>query len=398
MHWLILLICCILQVLCSMVLLSWGPLAPFLVNSFHATHTQLGLFMTIVYLASLLFSLFAGWLTDRIGVRLLMSICPGAMGLCYVVFSQSTTLLQAYIAVFLIGLSYVFLNPTTTKALRMWFPANMRGTAMSIKQAGVTMGGAAGAIILPSLSSAIGWRTGVTIVGSVLAIGTIIGLFFYRDPPSTIPAVGTEVLHFSDLWNVIKNRDLLLLSLVCGVFAAVQLAVSTHLVIYLVEVRSLSPVKAGAYLLLVNIAGTIGRIAWGVISDRVFNGQRRPALMIIGVIIALIAVTIAISGSTMSDWLLGIVVFFLGFTAHGWNGIYFAAASEMADDRLVASGIGWSLTVCYFGTLGGPPLFGNLVDVTASYSITWIIFGVISGASILLLLPVRERRSVVNGS
>lgn len=397
MQWLILLICCTLQVLCSMVLLSWGPLAPFLVNSFHATHTQLGLFMTIVYLASLLFSLFAGWLTDRIGVRLLMSICPGAMGLCYVVFSQSITLLQAYIAVFLIGLSYVLLNPTTTKALRMWFPANMRGTAMSIKQAGVTMGGAAGAIILPSLSSAIGWRTGVTIVGSVLAIGTIIGYFFYRDPPSTIPAVGTEVLHFSDLWNVIKNRDLLLLSLMCGVFAAVQLAVSTHLVIYLVEVRSLSPVRAGAYLLLVNIAGTIGRIAWGVISDRVLKGQRRPVLMIIGVIIALIAVTIAVSGSTMSDWLLGIVVFFLGFTAHGWNGIYFAAASEMADDRLVASGIGWSLTVCYFGTLAGPPLFGNLIDVTASYSITWIIFGIVTGVSVFLLLPVRERRSS-NGS
>jgi len=314
------------------------------------------------------------------------------MGLCYVVFSRSTTLSEVYISVFLMGIFYGLINPSTTKALKMWFPVHRRGTAMSIKQAGVTLGGAAGAILLPSLSSALGWRMGVAMVGLVLTIGTIIGFCFYRDPPTRIPADETDVLRLGDLWTVIKNRDLLLLSSLCAVFGAIQIAISTHLVIYLVEVRSLSPVGAGAYLLLVNIAGAIGRIAWGVISDRFFDGQRRPALMIIGVLVTLISVTIAVSGATMGDGLLYLAFFALGFTAHGWGGVYFAAASEMTEDWLVASGIGWSLTIINFGAMVGPFLFGRLADATSSYGIAWIIFGVTSGISVLFLLPIKEKR------
>lgn len=380
-----------------MVLLSWGPLAPFLVDSFHITRTQLGLFTTMGYLACSAFSLFAGWLTDRVGVRLFLSICPAAMGLSYIVFSQTNTLPEAYSAAFLVGVSYVLINPSTTKALRMWFPANRRGTAMSIKQTGVTLGGAAGAVILPSLSSAIGWRTAVTMVGLMLTIGTLISYFLYRDPVRTVPPAETEVLHFRDLWIVIKNRDLLLLSSLCAVFTCVQLAISAHLVIYLVEKRFFTPIKAGTYLLAVNIGGTIGRIAWGMISDRVFNSQRRPVLMIIGLIIGLIAITIAVSGSTMLDGLLYVVVFALGFTAHGWNGVFFVAVSEMADRRLVASAIGWALTITNLGCVAGPLLFGHLVDVTSSYGIAWAVFGVASGVSILLLLPLKERKYGING-
>jgi ACS family hexuronate transporter-like MFS transporter len=392
MRWLILSVCCLIQALSTMALLSWGPLAPFLIDSFHISHTQLGLFTTTVYLASLLFSLFAGWLTDRVGVRLLLSICPGAIGLCYIVFSRSSTIWQAYLIVFLIGVFYVLINPTTVKALRLWFPANIRGMAIGIKQAGVTLGAAAGAIILPGLSLIFGWREGVVMVGLLLAIGTIIGFVFYRDPPRTMLPVRTEVLHFRELRNVVRNKDLLFLSSVCAMFTAIQQAISTHLVIYLVEKRSLSPVEAGTYLLAVNIAGTIGRIGWGTVSDRIFNGQRRPVLIIIGVNTALFSLIIGLWGSTMANWLLYVVISLVGFTTYGWNGVYFAAASEMANDHLIASSIGWSLTIVYIGILIGPPLFGHLVDTTSSYGITWGIFGIASGVSILLLLPVRETK------
>jgi sugar phosphate permease len=379
-----------------MVMLSWGPLAPFLIDSFSITHTQLGLFTTIVFLPSLLFSVFAGWLTDRIGIRLLLSIPPGAMGLSYIVFSYSTALSQAYVIVFLIGFSYGLINPTTIKSLRLWFPSNIRGTVISIKQAGVTLGGAAGAIILPSLSLVFGWRKGVSIAGLVLIIGAIISYVFYRDPPRVMPPSRAEALHFSQLWDVIKNRDLLLLSLLCAAFAAIQHAVSTYLVIYLVEVRSLSVIEAGKNLLAVNIAGTIGRIVWGLISDKLFYGQRRPVLMIIGIIIALLSFSIGILGTSMPDWLSHVVFFLLGFTTHGWHGVYFAAASEMVDDHLIASGIGWSLALTYISTVISPPLFGFIVEITLSYTMAWVIFSIACGSSVLLALPIRERRRDCN--
>ena len=391
MRWLILSICCIIQALCTIALLSWGPLSPFLVTSFNITNTQLGLFMTVGYLASLLFSLPAGWLTDRVGIRLLLSISPGAMGVCYIVFSRLDTLSYAYVVVFFMGLSYVLINPATVKALRLWFPTNMRGTAISIKQGGVTLGGAAGAVILPILSSRFGWRTGVVIVGLILMFGTIIGYVFYRDPPRIIAPVKVEPLQFRQLWSVVNNRDLLLLSLLGAGFTAIQQAISTHLVIYLVRVRFFSAIEAGTCLLIVNVAGTLGRITWGVISDRLFQGQREPVLIMIGIIIGLLSLTIGFLGAMMPEWLFFVVVFSLGFTTHGWNGIYFTAVSEMTDDRVIGSGIGWSLTIVYLGILVGPPLFGFIVDVTLSYTLAWLTFGIACGTCVLLLVPIRKK-------
>ena len=114
--------------------------------------------------------------------------------------------------------------------------------------------------------------------------------------------------------------------------------------------------------------------------------------MIIGLTTAVTAIIIGLFGHTLLNWLLYGMLFILGFTAYGWNGIYFAGASEMTDDRLLASGVGWSLTVVYVGNLVGPPLFGNLIDALSSYGVTWIIFGITTGISVLLLLPVKEKR------
>ncbi len=305
---------------------------------------------------------------------------------------EALILCAVVLFVFLMGLSYVLINPTTVKALRLWFPANLRGTAMSLKQIGMTLGGATVAILLPTLSLKMGWRTGVAVVGFGLTIGTFIGYFLYRDPPNPVSRLGTQAIRLGDLKSVIKNFNLLLLSLMALVFGIIQFAITTHLVIYLVKTRAFSPIRAGACLLMVNIAGAIGRIVWGILSDRAFHGRRQPALMITGVTTALAAIVIGLFGSTMLTGFLYLILLLIGFTAYGWNGIFFAAVSELTDDRLLASGVGWSLTVAYIGNLGGPPLFGKLIDVTSSYGVTWTIFGIITGLSVLFLVPIREKR------
>ncbi len=392
MCWSILLVCFLIQVLCSIAALSWGPLSPYLIKSFHVNHAQLGLFTTLVYLATLLFSLPGGWLVDKIGIRLLLSICPGLMGLCYIFFSQSVTLLQAYVAVFFMGLAYVFINPTTVKALSQWFPDNMRGTAISIKQSGVTLGGAVAAVLLPIMSSAWGWRTSAAWIGIGVFIGTVISYFFYRDPQNATGSARSQPIRLDQILEVIKNRNLLFLSATILVFFSIQLIIVAHFVIYLVEARLLTVVKAGTYLLVVNVAGAMGRVSWGVLSDRVFNGRRKPVLMMIGLTNALVMLIVGLFGTRLGEGVLYVIVFLLGFTSHGWNGVFFAAASEMAGDRMMASGVGWATTIVCIAVIVGPPLFGWIVDVTLSYTIAWVAFAIVSGASVLFLIPIRDGR------
>src|SRR3989475_13071268 len=54
----------------ALTALAVAPLAPFLLESLRLSRAQVGYFLPAVYLGGVLMALPAGWLTDRLGVRL----------------------------------------------------------------------------------------------------------------------------------------------------------------------------------------------------------------------------------------------------------------------------------------------------------------------------------------
>ena len=87
-------------------------------------------------------------------------------------------------------------------------------------------------------------------------------------------------------------------------------AINSWGVLYLQEVRGYSLVDAGIFLAVNTVAGIVGSIAYGYISDKYFDARRPPANLIFAVIE--IAALLAIFFGPQND-----VVLFVAFAVYG---------------------------------------------------------------------------------
>jgi MFS transporter, ACS family, aldohexuronate transporter len=91
-------------------------------------------------------------------------------------------------------------------------------------------------------------------------------------------------------------------------------------------------VAAGALLALSQAGGTIGRLGWGIVSDRLFGGRRRPGLVISAALGASMSLVFA-SGVSLPAPVAGLVAFLVGIGGFGWVGLYLALAAEVGGSR-----------------------------------------------------------------
>jgi MFS transporter, ACS family, hexuronate transporter len=390
-RWVILGTVFFIQLICSMANSSFGPLAPFLIADLNISRAQLGLFSSLMYLGTILFGMPAGWLIDKFGVRRLLLLGPGLLGIFFALFSFIPNLGTGYGVVFLIGIGYLFLAPTTAVALIQWFSKKSRATAVSIKQSAVTIGAASGAVIIPSLSIWLGWRNAVLIMGVFVVFVALLGFWIYREWPQQSLESRTPV--WAAFRKVMANKNLLLLGIVCTVYLTVQSCINSYLVLELVEIRTMPVIIAGTFLMAANIGGAAGRILWGVASDRIFKGRRKQVMMIIGLINGILVIITSISLADMPGWLLYALLALLGACAFGWNGILNVFATELSSKETAATGLGWTIAIGTFGGVFGPPLFGYIVDKTSSYTPAWMIYGTGVIAAAFLVLLIKEQRS-----
>src|SRR5438270_10859709 len=84
-RWAVLVLITLAHALGALSVLSVAPLSPFLLDALHLSRAQVGLLLPAVYLGGVLMSLPAGWLTDRLGVRLTLGAGQAVIGLLVLV-------------------------------------------------------------------------------------------------------------------------------------------------------------------------------------------------------------------------------------------------------------------------------------------------------------------------
>jgi len=152
-------------------------------------------------------------------------------------------------------------------------------------------------------------------------------------------------------------------------------------------------IEAGAFLMVTNIGGAVGRIMWGSLSDRAFGGKRKTPLTIIGIISGTLAIVLSMGISGLPWGLLFFMMVILGATAFGWNGVFMAFATEISSRDMTAAGLGWAMSLGMIGAIAGPPLFGYIVDRTTSYNPAWLIFGIVVLVAALSLILIKEHKT-----
>jgi len=397
-RWVMLGVAFIVQFSNALATQGLAPLAPLFQPELGLSKSEVGLFSSIIYAGSWGVLIVAGSLCDRFGLRRLMSVALVVVGLVILCMVRVGSFFEAAAVMFLAGVGGGGVMPGSTKAIMDWFPPRARATGMGIKQAGVPLAGIITASTLPVIGLTVGWRAAIAGVGfAIIAGGVIVGIFCRDVARPTVAMAKPETIG-SGVREVIRNRRLWAVSSISVLYVTAQLSLITYLALFLKEVvlvqsipdDGLRIVAAGGYLALCQAGGVFGRVFWGAVSDRLFQGRRMVVMAIIGALTATLTLLMSVMGPDFPLVALPALLFLFGATAIGWNGLYHASMAETAGRKYAATGTGMSMTLNQFGVVGGPPLFGFVVDVTGSYPAGWTLLTICCAAGVAMSLVMAK--------
>jgi len=370
-----------------------NTLAPFYRDDLGLSRAQVGLFFTAFYLAMTGTSFFAGWLTDRLGVRKATLQGHVVVGVATVCASLASSFAWAFASFFLAGLGYSFLNPSSSKGVMGWFNRDERAAAMGIKQTGVPAGGVLAAILAGPLMLLIGWRGALAVFGIINVIYGFVFSWLWQDPATQRCAPARRSVAGALPVTPLDIRNLVLASIGTAILLVGQMVLITYVPLYLKESLGVTAFWASQALAVLQVGAVFGRIGWGFASDRLFGGRRKATLIIIGFLGALLSVMLSLTTRETPVYVLLMTIFFSGLCLVGYQGVSFALIGELAGAARAGIAIGIMLTINSAAAALAPPLFGYFVDRTGSYLHAWQILAVAIAFAVLgLAVFLREPR------
>ncbi|HWP23176.1 MAG TPA: MFS transporter, partial [Candidatus Binatia bacterium] len=232
------------------------------------------------------------------------------------------------------------------------------------------------------------------------ALGVINFLFgflyaaLWRDPRSEVALRAEREAARAEAREPLNVWGLLPVSCATAIYLIGQMVLITYVPLYLKEVMQFSPYWASQALALTQAGAMVGRVGWGVASDRFFGGRRKIVLMIIGVISALSIGALGLIRAGSSYFALFLLLFVAGLCIVGYQGVSYALIGEIAGQARTGAGLGMMITINSAAATVGTPLFGHIVDRTGSYAVGWQVLAAticvgILGLAILLKEPKR---------
>jgi len=350
--------------------------------------TEVGILVSIVNIGVVLSVLWAGRAADRFGERVIIgygTVAGGAIVMMVHVAESFVTLLPVFL---LLGVPMATGTPAGSKAVAGWFPHRERGTAMGIRQTGIPVGGTIAALVLPSLGLAFGWRFALSSVGVVTIATGIAVLVLYKEPEQPPVARGTDRIF--GVRDMIRHKDIWAVTFYAAIMAGSQWCYLSYIELYLTEDIFLSLILAATLLAAGQICGAVGRIVFGLVSDRLFLGRRKPVLMLLGFLGIAMAVLMAFLLPDTPVWVVFVTVSFLGLGTMSWQGLYLTLISEIVGTRMAGVAIGMTNTVTFFGIVVLPPIFGFIADRTESYQMAWLALAIAIALPLFLVARIRE--------
>jgi MFS family permease len=392
-RWAILILVSVSHIIGASAQYGINTLAPFYQDELALSRAQVGLFFSAFYLAMTGASFGAGWLADRWGVGKTTLQGHVFVGLCTAAAAFAPSFAWALATFFFAGLGYSFLNPASTKAVMLWFPRDERATAMGIKQMGVPAGGFVTAVFAAPLVLWLGWRGALAALGIFNLVCGFVFATYWREPATEFSSTrgGETARGAGDALNV---WGFLPASFGTALFLIGQMALITYVPLFLRDSVGFTPYWASQALAVAQGGAMIGRVGWGMASDKIFGGRRKIVLIIIGLLsVALIAALSVMTGET-SIYLLLFVVFLAGCCIIGYQGVSYTLISELAGTTRTGAAMGLMITINAAAATLGTPLFGYIVDQTGSYAVAWqaLAAAIAMGCGGLMLFLKEPRR------
>lgn len=360
-------------------------LLPMVQEEFIISRAQVGLYSSFYFLSAALIAVYSGKIVDLLGTKNSLLSGVAIIGVMMILHALAPLYNVILGLAFFTGIAFSIITPSVNRGVLEIARPSERSISMGIVHGSGGLGGVLGAVLMPYLAVLFGWRTAL-LFGSFLALIVVVLLYRYYhssiesadDDTDELPASKRRSLS-EDLKIIIRNRYLISFFLMGITFGVSISTVTGHFPLYLTLDLGYSATLAGLGLGVYHTGGILGTPIWGLINDRVFRGNRRTGLFLLGMLTALFSLLfgLVVSSYTLPAYAVLVLTFLLGFCTLGIITLYFTAVGEQVTKTQVATVTGIALIFPRTSTMIAPPLFGLLADFYSSYMMSWIFLGVL---------------------
>jgi MFS family permease len=348
---------------------------------------QIGSIWGLASLAGIFVSIIAGVLSDRFGIKLILSVFCILVGITGALRGLSESFFALAFTVFLNGIARLVIPITVSKTIGVWFRGQNLGLAMGIGAMGMGLGLMLGPMISATIVSPAlgGWRSVMYLYGGISALVGILWAFFGREPDRTdllTTGSGTvplrqalsKLIHLKAIWFI----SLTMLFRVGGLMGT-----TGYLPLFLRN-QGWTEVAADGTLAAFYGISTLCVVPLSYLSDRL--GTRKvilyPALVITIFCIGLIPY---VDGAGIWALVLLAGIFMDGFMSlmttmlletEGVGSVYFGIA------------LGINFTIIHIGSVSSPPLGNSLAAI--SDGTPFLFWAALSVVALVMLFFVRE--------
>jgi ACS family glucarate transporter-like MFS transporter len=381
------------------------------------TPVQMGFVFSAFAWSYVLAQLPGGWLLDRFGSKVTyffsiflwsaFTMMMGGVGF----FTGAAAVTVLFALRLLIGVAEAPSFPGNSRLASAWFPTSERGTAAAIFNSAQYFATVLFAPLMGWLVHSLGWQSVFYVMGGLGILVSLVWLktvYGPRDHPrinaaeldyiaaggalvdleSKDKAAATQEL---DTWSCI--RQLLASRMLLGVYIG-QYCINTltyffltWFPVYLVTERHMTILKAGFVAALPAVAGFLGGVLGGVISDRMIKSGRslsaaRKTPIVCGM---LLAMSMIVCNYVQADWVV-VMVMSLAFFGKGIGALGWAVVADTSPRE--AGGMSGALFNTFGNTAGitTPIVIGYILQATGSFAGALVFVGANAAVAILCYL------------
>ncbi len=348
-----------------------SALTPVLITELNISRGAMGFLITGYFLIYGVMQFPAGVLANILGPRKSIIWFTALTCIGSILFWLSYRYEVLFAAQFIMGIgtSVFYINAVTL--ISRWFPVNRRATAIGVLSAASGVGAFTSYMGLPLAVTIWGdWRTLYLVMLGVLVVNWGMNFFIIKDGPQsdTFPPKGRPniVTSFKEILHIRAFYSPLLGFTMMGFTFVLYNWINQ----FLIEDKGLTYIEAGTVSSFGTVAGFIGCLLVGVISDRL-RRRKLPVIFFLGLDLLLLSVLIYLPAQLPIP-IYAIVWFVMGICGSVWM-LFFSIVSEVLPPEIAGIGLGMMNGISTILSSLATPIYGTLVDITGSYYIPNII-------------------------
>ncbi|KPK27245.1 MAG: MFS transporter [Desulfobacterales bacterium SG8_35_2] len=373
-----------------------GMLLPAMGVSLNLTYTEMGLISTSNFVGYLLAVLACGYLSSRIGSRLLIFLALLLVAASMLLVSLADSFITVAFFYMLTGMGSGASNVPMMSLVAAWFGTGQRG-----KAAGFIVIGSGFAILLSGklipylnqLRELEGWRLSWLTLGIIVLIISIICFLIIRDTPGELglkPFTGMKTSRQDGTsflgagHESVSRKDIYHLGVIYFLFGCTYVIYATFIVTTLVQERGFSEMVAGNFWSWVGFLSLFSGPVFGTLSDKL--GRKAGLIMVFSIqMCAYLLVALSLPGM-----FLYFSIGCYGIVAWAIPSIMAALVGDYVGPQKTARVFGFITFIFALGQIAGPAVAGFLAEKSGSFSSSFFMAALLTGLAVFLSILLKK--------